>query len=138
MSEQPTPFGTMPTGQEIPRQYPNGVIGYVDPHRQATEHRVAQARRFFPQASRDDFELVGPSGRRWRDRASGEEYRTDASDPFQLRDPRKSGISCFIIDGWQIIYLSRRGEERFEEQTDLGDVPEGRELSTPQGEPWIR
>lgn len=120
------PIGSMPRGREIARRYPPGVVGYADVHKQASEHRVAQARRFFPEASVDDFEVIaGTNGRRWRDRATGREYRRDGSDPLQLRDPKKSAISCFVILGWQIVYLRPRGQQAVEESVWIGDVPQG-------------
>ena len=55
-------------------------VGVIDDGNVAWEERVVEAPRQWPQGSPADFELVGK--RRWRDRASGIEYRQAHGAPL--------------------------------------------------------
>jgi hypothetical protein len=86
--------------------------GVVDDGNVAWEERVFQARQQRTQASRDDFEKVGK--RRWRDRATGVEYRHAHGAPLQsIGTDATRNISCFFIEGGKLVFLRR------------ADIPEG-------------
>jgi hypothetical protein len=86
--------------------------GYVDDGNIAWPERIAQARVQWPQADVADFERIGR--RRWRDRASGMEYREEPGAPLlSIGTDATRNISLFFICDGKLTFLSR------------ADLPEG-------------
>jgi hypothetical protein len=80
--------------------YPDGVLGYLQPHEHPDAHEIATIRQFFPQADLSDYEIrdTVPGRVVFVDKATSEEYVRDESLPLMARDPRATGIVCFVID----------------------------------------
>jgi hypothetical protein len=80
--------------------------GIVDDGLIAWPERVVEAGRQWPQARAEDFERVGK--RRWRDRASGTEYRhVDGTPLLSIGTTSSSDVSLFFVDGGRLIFLRR-------------------------------
>jgi hypothetical protein len=90
--------------------------GHIDDGSIAWPERVVEAARQWPQAPSEGFEQIGR--RRWRDRASGAEYREESGAPLlSIGTDAVRDISLFFVAGGKLIFLAR------------ADVPEGNRRS---------
>jgi len=79
--------------------------GRVDDGNIAYDERVAQARRSWPEARREDFEQIDQRGRRFRDKASGVTYARARGAPLLAAGEESTRfISCFFVgsDGYLV------------------------------------
>jgi hypothetical protein len=99
---------SLPSGRKLESpDRPEKHVGGVTVLQRATAERVALARRYWTETTRDDFEI---DGREWRDRGSGEHYRIAKYDPLANVDPKTSNISTFLqSDGMLGVQPRRRG-----------------------------
>jgi hypothetical protein len=101
-------------GQEVTAD--NTREGVVDDGLTAYEERVVEARRQWPEAQAADFEQIGK--RRWRDRASGTEYRhVDGTPLLSIGVTSSVDVSVFFVADGRLIFLRR------------ADLPEGSTVS---------
>jgi hypothetical protein len=83
--------------------------GVVDNGSAAWPERIEEARRNWPQARPEDYERVG---RRYRDRATGIEYKPLPGAALLCAGQESTrGASCFIVDGGRIVVLRRADYE---------------------------
>ena len=104
MSNEPQIYGAA-WGQQI--QADTSRAGVVDDGNVAWPERIAQAANQWPQADVADFERVGR--RRWRDRATGIEYRAEPGAPLLSgvgTDATRNICLFFVCDG-KLTFLSR-------------------------------
>ena len=90
-------------------QQPENQLAELRVEHRVTPQRLAAARKLFEEASLDDFEAVGQTGRRLRHLATGREYQIAQDQPLMERDPRRSGIEFFIVAGDWLHFLRPRG-----------------------------
>ena len=83
----------------------NPRSGVEDDGNIAWPERVAEAVRLWPQADAANFEALDPKGRRWRDKASGVEYRALSGAPLLASQEASRGASRFIVAGNRIFVL---------------------------------
>ena len=99
MSDDIQIFPTGSWGRRLEGGQPPGQLAELEYEHKATPERVEAARELFPEATLDDFELVGNTGRRFRHRETGAEYMVAQDQVLMARDPRKSGVEFFIVAG---------------------------------------
>jgi len=88
------------------------TAGSPDEPRVVVSSQVTSARRQWTEVPAEDFERVGR--RRWRDRASGVEYRQAGGCPLLgVGTDSVRNISCFLVADDKLVFLAR------------ADIPEG-------------
>jgi hypothetical protein len=85
------------------------LLAELDAEHKATPRRVEAARQLFVEATLDEFEAIGVTGRKLRHRETGREYVIAQDQVLMSRDPRRSGIEFFIIAGDRLWFLRPRG-----------------------------
>jgi hypothetical protein len=119
-------------GRRVDSEFPEGVLGYLQPHEYPDEKQIATARQYFPQAELGDFEIreTGPGRALFVSKETGQEFRRDESLPLMARDPQASGVACFVIDAaGRIHYLRPRGPRAPQESIQVSSYVVGRRLS---------
>lgn len=100
---------------------------------QGDPQRVEAARALFPEASLDEFEAVGVTGRRFRHRETGREYSVAQDQVLMERDPRKGGVEFFVLAAGQILFMRPRGWDGDIEVGIPGQIISGRLRQAPGG-----
>jgi hypothetical protein len=75
----PPGYMDMPTGRRLDSPPAKGLVGTISFGVEASDGNVAYARKHWPQRELDDFHI---SDRTWRDRRSGETFRTVRGNPL--------------------------------------------------------
>lgn len=98
-------FGLVSWGEKVGGDLPADHLAFLDSHRTATEERVERARAYWRERDPQDFEKYGVTGRRVRDRATGEVFVLVEHDPWATDRPEEEPITCFVQNGGWIHYL---------------------------------
>ena len=99
-------YGYGASGMQVSDGFPEGVIGYLQPHEYASPKMLHRARGLFPERSIDEFEVIEPpSGRPlFIEKSTGRQFRRE--EAAVLVDPQNSDhIECFCVDRGQRIHL---------------------------------
>ena len=89
MADDNLTFGAASYGRKLGGDLPPNHLAFVDSHRMATPERVEHARLYWPERNVEDFEPVGTTGRKFRDRTTGAEYVLVEHDVFQRERPEE-------------------------------------------------
>ena len=81
--------------------------GVVDDGNVSWPERVREARRLWIQADPADFEQLDQNGRRWRDRATGDEFRAIGGAPLLSGPEACRGAQCFFVKDNRIVVLRK-------------------------------
>ena len=105
-SAVPSMRGVVPHGARGEQLTPNtSRAGVVDDGSIAYPERIEQARRSWPQADAADFEPLDPKGRRWRDLASGTEYKALTGAPLLASGEATRFVTAFFVAGGRMVFL---------------------------------
>ena len=111
---------------------PENQLAELNLESKATPQRIEAARQLFPEASLNDFEAVGRTGRRLRHLESGREYMVAQEQVLMARDPRQSGIEYFVLAGDRLLLLRPRGFDAAEVGIP-GEIVSGELRQSPGG-----
>lgn len=98
-------------GMRLEGGQPAGQLAELEIEHRATPERIEAAGELFPEARLDDFEVYGSTGRRLRHVESGVIYSIARDQVLLARNPRKSGIECFIVAGDFLVSDAARLEQ---------------------------
>jgi hypothetical protein len=97
----PTPMGGFPGGRKVAgSDRPRNWVGSVEDGLTATEDRLKLARSRWSEAQPDAFEHL--DGHRWRDRATGREYRRVAGNPLYGDE---NAVALFVVRDGRLVFL---------------------------------
>src|SRR5262249_13697050 len=100
--------GTILSGRKLGEGRPANEIGSFQFGRPSTQPNVAAGRRWFLQASIDDFRVLDDGT--WVDEATGQCFERLLSDPLFAEQPSELGGSIvFCVGPSSIVFLSSRG-----------------------------
>lgn len=119
-------------GMEVEGGQPEGQLAELDPQRKATPERIEAARSMFEEWPVSDFEPHGNRGK-LRHKSSGVVYVVAEEQILEDRDPRRSGIECFIVAGDRLWFLRPRGWDGNVERGIPGEVLAGELRNSPTG-----
>ena len=133
MSEEIQFFPSGSWGMRLEGAQPAGQLGELDYEHRATPEKIEAARELFTEARLADFEAYGSTGRRLRHIESGQVFSVAGDQVLMSRDPRKSGVDCFVVAGDYIWFLRPRGWHGNEELGVPGTILSGRLEAGPGG-----
>ena len=95
-------------GRQVSDGFPEGVIGYLQPHEYASPKMLHRARSLFPERDISEFEVIEPPGGRpiFIEKSTGREFRRE--EAAVLIDPQNADhVECFVVDAGSRLHLLR-------------------------------
>jgi hypothetical protein len=86
-------------------QQPAGQLAELEFQHKATAEKVEAARQLFPEASITDFQPIGVTGRRFVHIESGREFMAAQDQVLLAKNPRRTGVEFFVLDGWKLVFM---------------------------------
>ena len=110
----------VPTGRKLEDSTrPKDWFGSINVSPTADDDRVKLARRYFTEASADDFEI---DGKNWIDKQAKTRYRMAGFNPLLSTDPADTGVDTFVIYGDSMLFLRPKGSTGTVKRVEVGSV----------------
>ncbi len=110
----------VPTGRKLEDSTrPKDWFGSINVSPTADDDRAKLARRYFAEASADDFEI---DGKEWIDKQSSVRYRLAGFNPLLSADPADTGVERFVIRGDTMVFLRPEGSTGTVKKIEIGTV----------------